>query len=158
MDGRTYRFLKEEPLYPFGYGLSYTEFAYSDLTVSDKEIHVGQDIQVSVIVENTGSVKGEEVVQVYIKDLQASVRVPHFQLCGFSKVALNPGETKKVSFRISARQMALIDDQGQCVIEPGEFAIYMGTCQPDQRSQELLNKNILKEIVHVVGEKMTIEY
>jgi beta-glucosidase len=126
MQGRTYRYFKGEPLYPFGFGLSYTQFSYSNLKLSAGKINAGQELKVTADVANTGDRAGEEVVQLYLTDVQASVPVPIRSLAGFKRVFLKPGEKQSVSFTIASNQMSLIDDNGKRVIEPGEFEISIG--------------------------------
>jgi beta-glucosidase len=130
MQGRTYRYFKGEPLYPFGFGLSYAKFKYSNLKLSAKKVQAGDSVNVSVEVENAGALSGDEVVQLYINDPVASVPVPIRTLAGINRIFLKPGEKRQVSFTVSPRQMSLIDNQGQRVIEPGEFAISVGGKQP----------------------------
>jgi beta-glucosidase len=135
MKGRTYRFMTEEPLYPFGYGLSYTTFAYSKLQLSRATIGVSDPVSVTVSVRNTGARAGDEVVQLYVKDLQSSVPVPFRQLAGISRVHLQPGEEKQVTLKLKPEQLAAYDDAGQPFVEPGEFEISVGGGQPtDSRS------------------------
>ncbi len=129
MDGRTYRYFGGEPLFPFGHGLSYTNFAYSDLELSEN-VQPGADVQLSVTVENTGSVPGEEVVQLYLSDLEASAPVPIRSLVGVQRVFLQPGERKRLSFALTARQLSLIDAQGDRVVQPGLFELSVGGKQP----------------------------
>lgn len=109
-------------------------------------------------VENHGSYDADEIVQIYLKDVEASVCVPNWQLCGFQFVHLKSGEKTKVSFDISARQMALINEDGKCVLEPGAFVLYAGTSQPDKRSEQLSGKKVLQAIFEVQGDRMEIEY
>jgi beta-glucosidase len=123
MQGRTYRYFKGEPLYPFGYGLSYTKFAHSNLRIETKSVKAGEPVKVSVDVMNTGEREGDEVVQLYLTDTAASVPVPIRALVGFDRISLRPREKRTVAFTISPRQMSLIDDGGKRVIEPGEFSI-----------------------------------
>ena len=126
MQGRTYRYFKGEPLYPFGFGLSYTQFSYSKLRLSAGTINAGQELKVTAEVANTGDRAGEEVVQLYLSDVKASVPVPIRSLAGFKRVFLKPGEKQSVSFTINAGQMSLIDDNGKRLIEPGEFELSIG--------------------------------
>ncbi|HOU13897.1 MAG TPA: glycoside hydrolase family 3 C-terminal domain-containing protein [Anaerolineae bacterium] len=128
--GHTYRYFKGEPLYPFGYGLSYTTFAYSDLTLSAETISAGESLTVSVKVTNTGDRAGDEVVQLYVRDVEASVPVPLRQLQGFTRIHLEPGVQQTVTFTLAPRQMSLIDDAGRRVIEPGVFEVAVGGGQP----------------------------
>jgi beta-glucosidase len=126
MQGRTYRYFKGEPLYPFGYGLSYTKFGYSNLRVESKTVKAGEPIKVTVDVTNTGDRDGDEVVQLYLTDIAASAPVPIRTLVGFERISLRPREKRTVAFTITPRQMSLIDDAGKRVIEPGDFAISIG--------------------------------
>ena len=130
MDGRTYRFFKGEPLYPFGHGLSYTRFNYSGFSVSSARIAPTEHVTVSATVENAGTREGDEVVQVYVTDLTASVRVPIRSLAGVERVHLKPGERRIVKFTLEPRQLAVITDDGRTVVEPGEFKVTIGGKQP----------------------------
>ena len=126
MDGRTYRFFKGEPLYPFGYGLSYTRFKYSAFNVSSPRIGPTENVTVTATVENAGTREGDEVVQVYVTDLAASVRVPIRSLAGIERVHLRPGERRVVRFTLEPRQLAVITDDGRTLVEPGEFKVTIG--------------------------------
>lgn len=126
MQGRTYRYFKGEPLYPFGYGLSYTDFAYSNLRLDAKSVKAGEPVKVTVDVTNTGDREGDEVVQLYLTDVAATAAVPIRTLVGFDRISLRPREKRSVTFTITARQMSLIDERGKRVIEPGEFLISVG--------------------------------
>ena len=130
MRERTYRFFTGGPLYSFGYGLSYTRFGYENLRVSPSHVRAGQSVGVSVDVSNRGPRAGDEVVQLYVSDVQASVSVAIRSLQGFERVHLVAGETRQVSFTLTPRNMALIDDQGRRVVAPGEFKIAVGGRQP----------------------------
>ena len=146
MDGRTYKFLREDPLFPFGFGLSYTSFAYSGLKLSDS-FRAGEKVSGSVRVKNTGAVPGREVIQVYVRDMEASVRVPHHKLCQFQSVFLQPGEEREVAFEIDAEQFEIIRDDGSRVYEPGVFGIFVGGSQPDAYSEELAgSKTVHRDI------------
>jgi len=157
MEDRTYRFLKGEPLYPFGYGLSYTRFAYSDLEAPES-IEAGEKIELSVKVKNTGNVAGDEVVQVYVKDVKASVRVPVHSLQDFKRIYLKPGEIKTVKFNLLPKQIALLNDDMEWMVEPGEFLISAGGRQPDQKeSSEGDYKDIIVREMVVTGSDFIIE-
>lgn len=158
MKERTYRYLTKEPLYPFGFGLSFTKFDYSDLSLSAKDIQTGNDIEASVMVKNIGQVPSDEVVQLYLKDEQASVRVSRWQLRGVKRLHLNPGEKQNISFVITARQMALITYEGKCVLEPGMFKVFLGGSQPDDRSFQLTGTKVLEAQFNVKGNKIELEY
>lgn len=149
MENRTYRYMKNEALYPFGFGLSYTQFDYSDLKLSKTTINAGEGLTVSVKVTNTGKLAGDEVVQVYIKDLEAAWAVPNWQLSGMKRINLGSGESAEVSFEILPEQFAVVNDDGQSIIEPGGFEIYVGGSQPDTRSIKLMGKAPLKALLKV---------
>jgi beta-glucosidase len=129
MEGRTYRYFGGKPLFPFGHGLSYTTFAYDDLELP-VSVPAGADVQLSVAVENTGSVSGEEVVQLYLTDLEASVPVPTRSLVGVQRIFLRPGERRRLTFTLTARQLSLIDTQMERIVEPGLFELSVGGKQP----------------------------
>lgn len=124
------------PLYPFGYGLSYTQFAYSHLTVSPEQQKPQGDIRVSIDVTNTGALKGDEVVQLYLKDLVSSVTVYDSQLRGFERITLQPGETKTVQFTLHPDDLSLLDKNMHRVVEPGDFEIRVGSSSEDIRAKK----------------------
>jgi beta-glucosidase len=158
MRGRTYRYLEKEPLYPFGYGLSYTRFEYSELAVSKARVGVGESVEISATVKNVGARASDEVVQLYLKDLEASVTMPHHSLRGFERLTLAPGESRKVSFLLSQRDLSLIDDQGRRVLEPGRFRATIGGSQPDARSVELAGQAPLAIEFDLAGERTELPY
>ena len=129
MKGRTYRYFEQEPLYPFGFGLSYTRFEYSNLQVTD-EIQTGGLVNIAVDVTNAGSHDGDEVVQLYLTDEKASTPRPIRQLEGFERIYLKQGETKTVHFTLAARQLSMINKKANRVIEPGWFTVSVGGQQP----------------------------
>ena len=142
MEGRTYRFMEGEPQYRFGYGLSYTTFEYNNLKVDGfsepltgklpEDYKTEQETaSVSVDVTNTGDYDGDEVVQLYVKDVEASVPVPRHHLEGFKRVHVKAGETKTVTFTLTPKQFACYDDNGKPFIEAGDFEISVGGGQPD---------------------------
>jgi beta-glucosidase len=119
------------PLYPFGFGLSYTKFEYSNL-VTDPEIQNSQgNIEVSVDVTNTGRMKGDEVVQLYLKDVVSSVTTYESQLRGFERVNLQPGEKKTVKFMLRPDDLAILDKNMNWVVVPGAFEIWIGSSSAD---------------------------
>ncbi|MBI5668560.1 MAG: glycoside hydrolase family 3 C-terminal domain-containing protein [Chloroflexi bacterium] len=134
MEGRTYRYFRGEPLYPFGYGLSYTTFSYSNLRLNQDSVTTADTITVSADVQNTGARAGDEVVQLYISDLEASAPVPIRKLQGFHRIHLKPGETTTVSFTLTPEALSFVDERGQRVIEPGAFQITIGGGQPGARA------------------------
>ncbi|MCX6254048.1 MAG: glycoside hydrolase family 3 C-terminal domain-containing protein, partial [Bacteroidia bacterium] len=129
MTGKTYRYFNQEPLYPFGYGLSYTTFKYSELSIPENVV-AGEKVKVTVTVTNTGKVTGDEVVELYLTDEKASTPRPIRQLEGFARVKLKPGESKIVEINLEPRQFSIINDRAKRVIEPGYFTIAVGGKQP----------------------------
>ncbi|KAL2755641.1 glycoside hydrolase family 3 protein [Sodiomyces alcalophilus JCM 7366] len=132
--GNNYVFNSPLPMYEFGYGLSYSSFKYSDLTVSSSTPSASEVITVSVDVENTSDVDGKEVVQVYIEDVIASVDVPNIKLMGFKKVLVPAGETVTVDIELDVSKWGLWDRKMQYVVEPGEFRILVGSSSADIRA------------------------
>lgn len=137
MQGRTYRFIEKEPLYTFGYGLSYTTFAYSRLTLGAPRIATGESLTVTVTVENTGAMAGDEVIQLYLKRLDAGPLAPHWQLRGVRRLPLAPGERTEVAFTLSPEDMVMVNEEGRSILEPGRYRIFVGGSQPDARSVAL---------------------
>ena len=122
----TYADVENSPLYPFGYGLSYTSFEYSDLTISSDEISRGDVIKASVKITNTGKLKGKDVVQMYIRDHYGSLARPVKELKGFELVELNPGETKEVSFEIDNSNLIYYTANDRWESEIGKFSVFIG--------------------------------
>ncbi|MEE4195002.1 MAG: glycoside hydrolase family 3 C-terminal domain-containing protein [Anaerolineae bacterium] len=137
MQGRTYRYMTEEPLYPFGFGLSYTQFEYADLALSVTELKAGEPLAVSLKVKNVGERASAEVVQIYLSDLEASSIVPRTKLVGYERIMLEPGEQQPVHFDISAEKMSFFNDQGKLILEPGQFCMEVGGCSPGKRGTVL---------------------
>ncbi len=127
LNGRTYRYFKGEPLFPFGYGLSYTSFAYSNLKATPQSDGL---VEILADVKNTGKTDGDEVPQVYVSKQSSKYEVPLRSLEAFDRVHLKQGETKKLRFVLKPEQLSVIDDQGNRVSEPGEFVISVGGGQP----------------------------
>lgn len=133
MAGRTYRYLTEKPLYPFGYGLSYAKFGYSGINVTD----TGDDYVVSVTVKNEGSMEGTEKVQIYASYKDSRTPTPNFQLCGLDAVTLAPGEQKTVRIRTDKYWVKAVLEDGTRVDPDTSVVFYAGGHQPDERSREL---------------------
>jgi beta-glucosidase len=133
MTGRTYRYATEEPLFPFGFGLSYTQFTYSDLILDTTTIPVGESLSLRFKLTNSGSVEADEVTQIYLSDLQASTVVPVCSLIGFQRIHLQPGESTEIKFMVTPEMMKLVDDAGARVLEVGEFKVIVGSCSPGER-------------------------
>jgi beta-glucosidase len=137
MTGRTYRYMTDDPLYPFGFGLSYTTFEYTDLSLEAQKVHAGQTLRASVTVRNTGDREGEEVAQAYLTDLEASVDVPLHRLVQFARVRIASGAERRVEFAITPEMMSLIDQDGHPQLEPGRFRLTIGGAAPCSRSEQL---------------------
>ncbi len=136
MAGRTYRYMTEEPAYPFGFGLSYTRFEYSNLRIP-RTIKAGEALNAQVTLSNVGDVAAEEVVQVYLSDLEASTVVPLHKLVAFQRIALEPGESREAAFTLETEAMHFINDAGEPQIEPGRFRLTIGGCSPGSRGIDL---------------------
>jgi beta-glucosidase len=130
MRGRTYRYFDGKPLYPFGYGLSYTSFAYSGLSVPHQGVEAGSPVVVEATVTNTGKVAGEEVAQLYLRfpDVKGA---PLRALRGFQRVHLEPGGSQKLRFELKPRDLSMVTEKGEPIIAAGEYHISVGGGQPD---------------------------
>ena len=138
MKGRTYLYMQSEALYPFGYGLSYTSFEYSDVKLSTDQ--VGADgVDVTAVVQNTGAMAGAETVQVYVKVCKEGT--PNAQLKGIKKLMLSPGESAEVKIHLSQEALGVYDEDGELVIS-GNVKIYLGGQAPDIRSSKLTGKKV----------------
>lgn len=157
MENRTYRFFRGQSMYPFGYGLSYTSFEYSCLKLPET-IAAGESVDIVVKVKNTGKRAGAEVVQLYLRDDEASTRVPFRQLTDFARVELQPGECREVRFSVPARRLCVITDDGRTVLEPGQFTAFVGGTQPDERSIALTGRRPLQGSFLVTGTDLEMEY
>jgi beta-glucosidase len=143
MNGRTYRYFKGEPLYSFGYGLTYTKFKYSNLNMPD-EIQSNESITISVEIRNAGMTAGDEVVQLYLKNLTSAVPVPLHSLQGFKRIHLTPGEKQIVQFQLLPKQFAVMNENLKFMVKPGSFEITAGGLQPGIQSTttECISKKI----------------
>ncbi len=138
--GKTYRYYQGKPLYPFGHGLSFTTFKYSDMIISRDEIGADETVTVSVDVVNTGTRDGEEVVQLYVREVKSPRPMPVKQLRGFERVFLEKGQKKTVTFKLKPiEDMRYYDaQQQQYQVEPGEFEIQIGASSSDIRQKDTL--------------------
>jgi beta-glucosidase len=137
-----------QPLFPFGHGLSYTKFKYSQLKISPKEVTNTGKVLISLMVQNSGKVKGEEVVQLYIHDRLASVTRPVKELKGFKRIELEPSQKQKIRFELAADLLAFYDRDLKLVVEPGEFEVMIGSSSEDIR---------LRGAFEVIGETRIIQ-
>lgn len=155
MANRTYRYFSGTPLWPFGYGLSYTSFEYSDLTVPEK-VTAGSEITVSVTVTNTGAMAGDEVVQLYLTDEKASTPRPIRQLEGFRRVTLKPGESSRVAFTLKPEQLSMINGSDRRVIEPGWFILSVGGGQPGTPAEKEGYTRVLGTRFRLTGKEISV--
>jgi beta-glucosidase len=130
MSNRTYRYFNGKPLYPFGYGLSYTKFSYSDLSVPTQAVAAGQPVAADVTVTNTGKIAGDEVVQIYLKFPQVK-GAPLAALRGFQRIHLDAGASQKVHFELKPRDLGMVTEDGNPIIAQGDYTISIGGGQPD---------------------------
>jgi len=129
MKGRTYRYFTGTPLYPFGYGLSYTKFSYSKLAVPSAAVEAGKPVVVEVTVTNTGTRAGDEVAQLYL-EFPAVPGAPLRALRGFERVHLEPGASQTVRFELKPRDMSMVTDLGEPMVAEGAYTVSVGGGQP----------------------------
>ena len=158
MNNRTYRYFKGTPLYPFGYGLGYSKVDYLFASIDKNKAAIGENFKIKVDVKNAGRYTQHEAVQVYVKDEEASTRVPLRALRKVKCLELEPGETKEVEFILTARDFAIIDEKGKCIVEPGKFLISIGGQQPDDRSKELMGRECDIFEVELTGSVTEVEF
>ena len=146
MKGRTYRYMENDALYPFGYGLSYTSFAQKETALDTRTIEEGGMVTVTATVQNTGAMAGGQTLQVYVKALRENT--PNAQLKGLQKVYLQPGEEKTVRIALPETAFGLYNEEGECMLEAGDYAVYAGMQQPDERSAVLTGQRPVCLTVH----------
>lgn len=154
MKGRTYRYMTKEALYPFGYGLSYSDYAVTDVSSDMSEIDAVNNINISATITNTGDMAGAETIQVYVKVKHDDA--PNCQLKGLKKLWLEAGESKSVNITLKPEDFGLYNDDGIKVLYNGDYEIYVGTCQPDSRSIRLTGKTPVKLELSYNGEDTMI--
>jgi len=137
MKGRTYRYMTAEPLYPFGFGLSYTQFAYSDLRISKDRVHKDESVTIEVTLTNTGKMASDEVAELYLTHEGANDSEPLFALKGFQRVSLAPGASKRLRFVLTPEQLSLVDANGKSFVPAGKVRISVGGSLPTTRSVAL---------------------
>ena len=156
MDGRTYRYFKGEPLYPFGYGLSYSKFEYSKLNFKSS-VKAGQKLTVSFDVRNASPIAGDEVPQLYISNTSAKVPVAIRSLAGVTRVHLKPWERRTISFTLDPRSMSVVLDDGKRVVEPGTFSISVGGKQPGFTGRaDAQSTNVIDGKFSVTGKQFAV--
>ncbi|MBQ2954755.1 MAG: glycoside hydrolase family 3 C-terminal domain-containing protein [Clostridia bacterium] len=141
MTGRTYRYFTGKPLFPFGFGLSYTTFNVQDCAID------GETGWVTATVANTGDMDGETVVQVYVRDTQSQYETPNPHLAGFARVALASGEAKQIAIKLDKNAFTVVNDEGERIADGKSFDVYVGLSQPDALSCELMGQAPLHTVV-----------
>jgi beta-glucosidase len=137
MEGRTYKYMKEEPLYPFGFGLTYTRFSYTDLKTGHESVKEGDTLSLSVILKNEGSIDSDEAVQLYLRRLDAPFLLPLSEHKGFKRLHVRAGEEVKINFKLGTEDLKVIDMDGNKIWLPGELDVIIGSCSPGSRGTEL---------------------
>jgi beta-glucosidase len=137
MKERTYRYMTSKPLYPFGFGLSYTDFSYNDLHLDREEIAPGESVTLSVMVKNTGERDAEEVVQLYVSVPDSGGNQPRWSLKNFTRVELGSASATEVSFKLDSHTLEQFSEEGVARVVPGEYWVYVGNGSPGERSEEL---------------------
>lgn len=151
--GRTYRYFSGEPLYPFGFGLSYTRFRYAQLSLPDT-VNAGDSICLAVEITNVGSLAGDEVVQLYLRAVEPTVPAPLWSLQGFKRIHLTPGQRQIVNFMVAAEQLALIDNDQVPMVEPGGYEIAVGGILPGFAAP---GTHVVSRQFRVVGETLYLK-
>ena len=155
MDNRTYRYFTGEPLFPFGYGLSYTSFKYENLEIPNSST-TGSDITFKLQVSNAGNKDGEEVIQVYLTHKNTGIKKPIRALKGFKRISLKAGESRTVEFNLTSEDLSVVDENGIRKVVPGEIEISVGGCQPSESS--LAQGRSIQKIVPLAGDMYVIKY
>ena len=158
MAGRTYRYTDRHVLYPFGYGLTYSQIRYSDAHADVTDFGILEPVTVHVTVENTGTYPVQEAVQVYVRFSEREAYDPGYQLKGIRSVALECGEKKEVCITLSTRDFALISEEGKCLVHPGSYEIAVGGQQPDERSSRLTGQTVSTLFICKTGNVTEVEY
>lgn len=143
MKGRTYRYMTQEALYPFGYGLTYGNVAVEDVQIIAQDNN-SRDITLRVDVRNKGSVETKDVVQVYVKDSESEFAVPNYSLCAFTRVCLKAGERKSVELKVSGDAFCAVNEEGERVRDSNSYSLFAGTGQPDKRTEELTGNKCVR--------------
>jgi len=154
MEGRTYRYFKDTPLYSFGFGLSYTKFRYSNLNFSNEEIDTSEALEVKAEIENIGEYDGDEVIQLYVSRKFTRFRVPIRELKGFKRIFLKKGQRKKISFKLMPKDFSVVNLNGERFLEPGMITISISGCQPGYNLEK--DGLVMKE-VSIIGKAKHFE-
>ncbi|MFH0759679.1 MAG: glycoside hydrolase family 3 C-terminal domain-containing protein [Bacteroidota bacterium] len=137
MVGRTYRYMTSKPLYPFGYGLSYTRFRFDNLYLNKEEITAGGSLVVSVDLKNSGDYNADEVVQLYVSVPDPKGNQPHWSLKNFERISVKRGASTSISFKLDRDELEQFNEAGETEVIPGKYTVYVGNGSPGERSREL---------------------
>jgi beta-glucosidase len=148
MKGRTYRYMTAEPMYPFGFGLSYTTFGYSGIKLSSARAAKNTTVTAETTVTNNGKIASDEVVQLYITAPQTGDN-PLYSLKGFRRITLAPGESKTVTFSLTPNVLQTVNDAGETVLLPGDYQVYIGGSLPSKRSEDLGMPKCAEAVLHI---------
>ena len=148
MKNRTYRYMEKPALYPFGYGLSYGDICVTRVEIKNT-VTRDSDIELEISAENKSDIETEDVIQIYIKDLESPNAVRNHSLCGFKRIHLKGGEKKTLHMMVKNSAMTIVDEQGERYIDSSRFQLFIGTSQPDSRSRELTGKEISMVDVYI---------
>ena len=143
MENRTYRYMKKEALYPFGFGLTYGD-VFAEAAEFTEKPQKHKNLKLKCTVKNEGLADTDDVVQVYIKDWKSKYAVRNYHLCAFKRVHLNAGEKETFEIEIDKDALQIVDEEGKRYIDSDEFSVYIGTSQPDHRSERLLKRKPLE--------------
>lgn len=143
MRGRTYRYMEQEALYPFGYGLTYGDVQVEHAKVISKDVKSG-DVTVHVAVKNAGDTATGDVIQIYVKDQKSPHAVPNHSLCAFERVYLEAGESREMDIVVSGNAFLVVDEEGTFIPGSGSYVLYVGTGQPDRRTTALTGKKCVE--------------
>lgn len=140
MEGRTYKYMKESPIYPFGFGLSYAEFEWEKPSVGNSTVKKDQNLKISLNIRNKGSIDAEEVVQIYLNIENGKENLPISSLVDFKRIAVNKGKQSKVTFSIPYKEFAYYNSKGDKIQHHGKATITIGNASPGERSEQLAAK------------------
>ncbi len=137
MQGRTYRYMQEAPMYPFGFGLSYTAFDYEALNVKNRSLAAGESLEVTATIKNTGEQSGDEVLQLYLSAEDRSEHDPIYSMKAFKRISLEPGESTNVTFTVPSEDLRMYNEAGEAQLKSGTYSVTLSSGAPTQRNQEL---------------------
>ena len=157
MENRTYKYFTGEPLFPFGYGLSYTNFTYGEIKLDKAEYKTGESVGCTVTLKNTGEYDGYEVTESYIASDITEFRLPQYELKGFEKVFLARGEEKEIHFTFTPEALSVINMEGDRLVMPANYTLYIGSGQPDEKTEELSGTTVKSTQFTLSGETLVLD-